>query len=49
MLGGYGQSLDTILERQRVSRDEPVIFVLHVSCPRVDYLDRGKSSVAVRS
>ena len=48
VLGGYGQSLDSVLERQRVGRDEPVIIVLHVSCPRVDYLDRGKSSVAVR-
>jgi hypothetical protein len=48
-LGGYGQSLDSILSQQRVDRDEPVIFVLHAACPRVDYLDRGKSSVAVRS
>ncbi|WP_027152205.1 hypothetical protein [Mesorhizobium sp. WSM2561] len=49
VLGGYGQSLDSILQRQRVGRDEPVTFILHVACPRVDYLDRGKSSVAVRS
>jgi DNA topoisomerase VI subunit B len=48
-LGAYGQSLDNILSQQRVDRDEPVIFVLHAACPRVDYLDRGKSSVAVRS
>lgn len=48
-LGPFGQSLDSVLEQQRVGRDEPVIFVLHVSCPRVEYLDRGKSSVAVRS
>ena len=30
-------------------RDEPVIFVLHMACPRVEYTDRGKSSVVVRS
>jgi DNA topoisomerase VI subunit B len=48
-LGAYGQSLDSILSQQRVDREEPVIFVLHAACPRVDYLDRGKSSVAVRS
>jgi DNA topoisomerase VI subunit B len=47
-LGGYGQSLDSILAQQRVGRDEPVIFVLHAACPRVDYLDRGKSSIAVQ-
>ena len=29
--------------------DEPVIFVLHVACPRVEYTDRGKSAVVVRS
>lgn len=48
-LGPLGQSLDSVLELQRVGRDEPVVFVLHVSCPRVEYLDRGKSSVVVRS
>ena len=42
-------SLDTILSRQRVDADEPVIFVLHAAYPRVEYLDRGKSSVVVRS
>jgi hypothetical protein len=48
-LGTFGMSLDTILSRQRVDADEPVIFVLHAVCPRVEYLDRGKSAVVVRS
>ena len=48
-LGAFGMSLDTILSRQRVDADEPVIFVLHAAYPRVEYLDRGKSSVVVRS
>ena len=48
-LGAFGMSLDTILSRQRVDADEPVIFVLHVAYPRVEYLDRGKSGVVVRS
>ncbi len=30
-------------------RDEPVILVLHMACPRVEYLDRGKSSVVIES
>jgi DNA topoisomerase VI subunit B len=48
-LGRFGQSLDTILTQQRADRDEPVILVLHMACPRVEYTDRGKSAVVVRS
>ena len=48
-LGHFGQSLDTILSQQRADRDEPVILVLHMACPRVEYTDRGKSAVVVRS
>jgi DNA topoisomerase VI subunit B len=46
-LGNYGRSLDTILSQQRADRDEPVILVLHVACPRVEYTDRGKSAIAI--
>ena len=46
-LGPLGVSCDTILERQKIGEDDPVIFVLHVACPRVDYMDRGKSAVAI--
>ena len=48
-LGRYGASLDTVLSRQRVDQDDPVILVLHMTCPRVEYTDRGKSAVVVRS
>jgi hypothetical protein len=48
-LGGFGMSLDTILSRAKVDTDEPVIFLLHAAHPRVEYLDRGKSAVVVRS
>ena len=44
-----GASLDTYLSRQRVDDDEPVIIVMHMACPRVEYLDRGKSSVVLQS
>jgi DNA topoisomerase VI subunit B len=47
-LGGFGQSLDSILEQQRVGREEPVVFMLHGVHPRVEYTDRGKSAVVVR-
>jgi hypothetical protein len=46
-LGRFGQSLDSVLERQRAGRDEPVVFVLHGACPRVNYTDRGKSAVVI--
>jgi DNA topoisomerase VI subunit B len=46
-LGSYGRSLDTILSQQRADRDDPVIIVLHVVCPRVEYTDRGKSAIAI--
>jgi hypothetical protein len=46
-LGPYRQSLDTVLSQQRADRDEPVIVLLHLSCPRVEYTDRGKSAVVV--
>ena len=42
-------SLDTVLEQQRTGRDEPVILVLHMACPRVEYTDRGKSAVVIQS
>lgn len=48
-LGSYGKSLDTVLSQQRVDQDDPVILVLHMTCPRVEYTDRGKSAVVVRS
>ena len=46
-LGSFGQSLDTILSQQRADQDEPIILVLHMACPRVEYTDRGKSAVVV--
>jgi DNA topoisomerase VI subunit B len=46
-LGSYGRSLDTILSQQRADCDEPVILILHVACPRVEYTDRGKSAIAI--
>ena len=44
-----GQSLGSILTRQRAGPDEPIITVLHLACPRIEYLDRGKSSVSLPS
>ena len=44
-LGRFGASLDTILADQRANRNEPVVLVLHIVCPRVEYTDRGKSAL----
>jgi hypothetical protein len=46
-LGRFGQSLDSVLEQQRAGRDEPIILLLHIACPRVEYTDRGKSAVVI--
>jgi hypothetical protein len=48
-LGDLGQSLGAILTKQRAGPEEPIITVLHLACPRVEYLDRGKSSVSLPS
>lgn len=46
-LGAVGESLDSLLSEQRAGADEPVMMVLHLACPRVEYLDRGKSSIVI--
>jgi DNA topoisomerase VI subunit B len=47
-LGPFGKSLDAILTEQRAGdRSEPIIFLLHLAHPCVEYSDRGKSSVVV--
>jgi DNA topoisomerase VI subunit B len=46
-LGSYGVSLDTILAEQRSGRDEPIVFVLHVARPRIEYTDHGKTAVVI--
>jgi Histidine kinase-, DNA gyrase B-, and HSP90-like ATPase len=46
-LGEFGTSLDTILTRARADTDDPVILVLHIACPRVEYTDRGKSALVL--
>jgi hypothetical protein len=47
-LGGYGRSLDTLLTERRFSADQPIALLVHVAHPRVQYADRGKSTVVTR-
>jgi DNA topoisomerase VI subunit B len=44
-LGSFGRSLDEVLTQQRCDWNEPVTLALHLICPRVDYVDRGKSAL----
>jgi hypothetical protein len=45
--GGTGEGLETTLAKLRATRDEPVVFVLHLAHPRVEYTDRGKSALVI--
>jgi DNA topoisomerase VI subunit B len=46
---GYFESLSSLLEHRMAGADEPIVFLLHYTCPRVDYTDRGKSTLALPS
>jgi hypothetical protein len=41
------ESLHGVLARQHVNVGDPVIVVLHYACPRVDFADRGKGTLAL--
>jgi hypothetical protein len=45
--GATREGLETVLADLRVTCEEPVVFVLHLAQPRVQYADRGKSSLVV--
>lgn len=42
-----GNSLSSILAERYASHNEPIVFLLHVARPRVEYTDRGKSAVII--
>jgi hypothetical protein len=41
------ESLHSVLSRHHVNFDDPVIAVLHYTCPRVDFADRGKGTLTL--
>jgi DNA topoisomerase VI subunit B len=41
-----GEGLESLLAEQRAGRDEPIVFVLHFACPRINFTDRGKTAIA---
>ena len=42
-----GEGAETLLSNLRAQSNDPVIVALHYACPRVAYLDRGKSAIVV--
>jgi DNA topoisomerase VI subunit B len=46
--GSTGEGLESVLADKRAGRSEPVVFVLHLAHPRVEYTDRGKTALVVQ-
>jgi hypothetical protein len=42
-----GEGLETLLTNLRASSAEPIVYVIHYSCPRADYTDRGKTALVI--
>jgi DNA topoisomerase VI subunit B len=45
--GQTGEGLENLLAQQRAGRGEPIIFVLHLASPRVEFADRGKTALVI--
>jgi hypothetical protein len=45
--GSTGEGLETALANLRATSSEPIVFVLHLAHPRVEYTDRGKSALVI--
>jgi DNA topoisomerase VI subunit B len=46
--GRTGEGLEYLLAEQRAGRNEPIIFLLHLGCPRVEFSDRGKTALVLK-
>jgi len=47
--GQTGEGLEAALSEMRAGASEPIVFVLHLAHPRVEYTDRGKSALIISS
>gem|GEM_PF-1714104 len=45
-LAGW-QRLDGVLGGQYINTTSPIVLIVHLACPRVEFVDRGKSSMDV--
>jgi DNA topoisomerase VI subunit B len=46
--GQTGEGLECLLADQRAGRSEPIIFLLHLASPRVEFADRGKTALVIK-
>ncbi|MFH1919782.1 MAG: ATP-binding protein [Planctomycetota bacterium] len=47
--GATGQGLEAHLTELKAGADEPILFALHLAHPRIQFADRGKSSIIIGS
>jgi hypothetical protein len=45
--GRHGEGLESLLADQRAGRNEPIVFVLHLASPRIEFSDRGKTALVL--
>lgn len=45
--GDSSEGLETELEKARIGEEEPIVFAIHLAHPRVEYTDRGKSTIVI--
>ena len=46
-LGAHGEGLESVLADQRANSNRPIIYLLHLVHPRLQYTDRGKSAISL--
>lgn len=46
--GGTGEGLEAHLTELKAGACEPILFALHLAHPRIQFADRGKSSIVIR-
>jgi len=45
--GSTGEGLESVLANARAGGDEPIVLAVHLTHPRVEYTDRGKSAMVI--
>lgn len=45
--GATGEGLEAALSDLKAGAYEPIVYVLHLAHPRVEYTDRGKSALVI--
>jgi DNA topoisomerase VI subunit B len=45
--GATGEGLEATLSEMKAGAHEPIVFVLHLAHPRIEYTDRGKSALVI--